>query len=123
EREGIYGSGNQTELSMALTLGLVPDRLRPLVAKNLAERVVADNEHLDVGLLGSKSLLNALSENGYAELAYKVATQDTYTSWGWWIVNDASSFFESWDLNSAKGASRNQRGFGEINAWFYKALG
>jgi hypothetical protein len=46
-----------------------------------------------VGLLGSKAILNALSENGYADLAYTVASQKDLPSWGWWIVNGATTFY------------------------------
>ncbi|HBU45924.1 MAG TPA: alpha-rhamnosidase, partial [Porphyromonadaceae bacterium] len=66
---GIYGSGLQTELSVALHWNLVPEELRSKVADNLARRVEQDNKHIDVGLLGTKTILNALSENGYAQLA------------------------------------------------------
>lgn len=119
---GVYGSGFQTELSMPLYWGIVPDEVVPLVAKNLADRVAQDNFHLDVGLLGSKSILNALSENGYVDVAYKVASQKTYPSWGWWIVNGATTLFESWADDSGA-ASQNHIMFGEISAWLYKSLG
>ena len=121
--KGIYGSGLQTELSVALHWGLVPEKYRAVVAENLANKVVADNKHLDVGLLGTKTLLNALSENGYPELAYEVASQETYPSWGWWIVNGATTFYENWPLDASRDISMNHIMFGEINAWYYKALG
>ncbi|MBD8489913.1 family 78 glycoside hydrolase catalytic domain [Echinicola sp. CAU 1574] len=120
---GIYGSGYQTELSVALHWGLVPDDMKELVAKNLAERVAADNFHLDVGLLGTKSILNALSENGYANEAYQIAAQETYPSWGWWIVNGATTLYENWDIESQNDISLNHIMFGEIGAWIYKGLG
>ncbi|MEX2335975.1 MAG: family 78 glycoside hydrolase catalytic domain [Fulvivirga sp.] len=120
---GIYGSGLQTELSVALYWGLVPEALKEKVAANLAKRVEADKFHIDVGLLGSKSLLNALSENGHADVAYKVASQETYPSWGWWIVNGATTLYENWDIESARAMSLNHIMFGEVSAWFYKALG
>lgn len=120
---GMYGSGLQTELSVALHWGLVPDELREKVAENLAKRVEADNKHIDVGLLGTKTILNALSENGYPELAYEVAAQETFPSWGWWIVNGATTFYENWPLDASRDISMNHIMFGEINAWYYKALG
>lgn len=121
---GIYGSGFQTELSFALKWDLVPEELRAKVAKNLANRVIADGTHIDVGLLGSKTILNALSENGYSDLAYKVALQETYPSWGWWIVNGATTLYEHWTIDTPKDiSSMNHIMFGEIGAWFYKALG
>ncbi|MCD6355469.1 MAG: family 78 glycoside hydrolase catalytic domain [Prolixibacteraceae bacterium] len=120
---GIYGSGFQTEQSVALKWGLVPKELVKKVAENLAQRVVADHSHIDVGLLGTKAILNALSENGHADLAYKVASQETFPSWGWWIVNGATTFYENWPLDAGRDISMNHIMFGEISAWYYKALG
>ncbi|NCB07232.1 MAG: alpha-rhamnosidase [Bacteroidia bacterium] len=120
---GMYGSGLQTELSAALFWGLVPEENKPKVVENLSARVIADDAHIDVGLLGSKTILNALSENGYSDLAYQVAAQETFPSWGWWIVNGATTFYENWPLDASKDISMNHIMFGEINAWYYKALG
>ena len=120
---GIYASGFQTELAAPLFWGVVPEELKAVVAANLAKRVEADNFHLDVGLLGTKSLLNALSENGYAETAYKVAAQETFPSWGWWMVNGATTMYENWPIDAKSDISLNHIMFGEISAWYYKALG
>ncbi|NJN26439.1 MAG: family 78 glycoside hydrolase catalytic domain [Cyclobacteriaceae bacterium] len=120
---GIYGSGMQTELSVPLYWGLVPEELVNMVAANLAAKVATDSFHIDVGLLGSKAILNALSDNGYADVAYQIAAQETFPSWGWWIVNGASTFYENWDIGAMSDLSLNHIMFGEINAWLYKALG
>lgn len=80
---GIYAGGSQTELSVPLQWKIVPEDMIAKVAKNLAKKVEEAGFHLDVGVLGAKAILNALSENGYPETAYKVAAQDTYPSWGW----------------------------------------
>ncbi|KOH46701.1 glycoside hydrolase family 78 protein [Sunxiuqinia dokdonensis] len=120
---GLYGSGLQTELSVALHWGLVPEEVKAKVAENLAKRVEADDKHIDVGLLGTKAILNALSENGYPELAWEVASQETFPSWGWWIVNGATTFYENWPLDAKSDISMNHIMFGEISAWYYKALG
>ncbi len=121
--KGIYGSGLQTELSVPLFWGLVPNEFKSTVAANLAKRVEADGNHLDVGLLGTKAILNALSENGYADLAYKLAAQETYPSWGWWIVNGATTLYENWPIDAKSDISMNHIMFGEIGAWLYKGLG
>lgn len=120
---GIYGTGLQTELSAPLFWGIVPENLKAKVAENLSKRVIADGKHLDVGLLGTKTILNALSENGYADLAYEVAAQETFPSWGWWIVNGATSLYENWPIDATRDISLNHIMFGEIGAWYYKALG
>ncbi len=120
---GIYGTGKQTQLSVPLYWGLVPGNLKNKLAGHLAKQVEADSSHIDVGLLGTKAILNALSENGYADLAYKVASQETFPSWGWWIKNGATTLYENWPIDAQSDISMNHIMFGEIGAWFYKALG
>jgi alpha-L-rhamnosidase len=123
KEKGIYGTGIQTELSFPLYWGVVPEEMRPIIAASLAKRVEADNNHIDVGLLGSKAILNALSENGYPDLAYTLASQETFPSWGGWIVKGATTLHEDWPANFNSDVSMNHIMFGEIGAWFYKALG
>ncbi|KEQ28100.1 alpha-rhamnosidase [Pedobacter antarcticus 4BY] len=121
--KGIYGTGLQTELSVALFWGIVPEELKASVAEKLAERVKADHMHLDVGVLGAKAILNALSENGQSEIAYQLAVQDTYPSWGWWIANGATTLYENWNIQAERDISLNHMMFGEIGGWFFKGLG
>lgn len=120
---GVYNTGIQTEQSVPLMWGLVPSEQKTKVAATLAKRVEADGFHLDVGLLGTKAILNALSENGYAEAAYKIASQETFPSWGWWIKNGATSLYENWPIDAKSDISRNHIMFGEIGAWLYKGPG
>ncbi|MBZ4190031.1 alpha-L-rhamnosidase [Niabella beijingensis] len=120
---GIYGTGLQTELSTPVYWGVVPDALKARVVANLAKKVTADGIQLDVGILGAKAVLNVLSENGYADLAYQLAARTTYPSWGWWIENGATTLYENWQIDAKRDASLNHIMFGDIGAWFYKALG
>lgn len=120
---GMYASGTQTELSTALHWKIVPEDMIEKVAANLNIKVEETNYHLDVGVLGAKALLNALNDNGYRETAYKVAVQDTYPSWGWWVVNGATTLLENWDLKAERDISDNHMMFGEIGGWFFKGLG
>ncbi len=120
---GVYATGTQTELSVPLHWGVVPVDMREKVAANLNKKVEESNFHLDVGVLGAKALLNALCNNGYGESAYKVAVQDTYPSWGWWVVNGATTLLENWDLDAKRDISDNHMMFGEIGGWFFKSIG
>ena len=121
-QEGTYANGTQTELSVPLYWGIVPDECKAKVAERLNAKVIASNYHLDVGVLGCKALLGALCQNGYAETAYRVAVQDTYPSWGWWVENGATTLLENWNLEATRDISDNHMMFGEIGAWFYKGL-
>ena len=120
---GIYGSGLQTELSVPLYYGLAPDSVKYRVATNLAARIAADSSHLDVGILGAEAVLNALSENGFADVAYRLAAREAYPSWGWWIVNGATTLYENWQIDAKSDISLNHIMFGEIGAWLFKGPG
>ncbi len=120
---GIYGEGNQTEQSVPLYWGIVPENLKVKAAAHLADAVAANHNHLDVGILGAKAILGALSDNGQAQSAYQLATQDTFPSWGWWIKNGATTLYENWDITLSRDLSLNHIMFGEISAWMYKSLG
>ena len=120
---GIYSNGTQTELSVPLFWGVVPEELKAKVASNLVKNVEAAGFHLDVGVLGARAILSALSDNGHAEVAYKIAVQNTYPSWGWWIVNGATTLLENWDLQATHDISDNHMMFGDVGGWFFKGLG
>ncbi|HEX2970548.1 MAG TPA: glycoside hydrolase family 78 protein [Bacteroidales bacterium] len=121
--KGIYGTGLQTEQCVPLYWGIVPDEMRQIVADNLAKSIMNNGGKMDVGLLGTKAILNALSENGYEDLAFELASRDKFPSWGWWIVNGATTLYENWPIDSKSDISMNHIMFGEIGAWMYKALG
>ena len=120
---GIYANGYQTEQSMPLYWGIVPEDMKEKVAMRLSERVRADKDHLDFGIMGCKTVLNALTESGNVEQAFRMVTQQDYPSWGNWLRQGATTLYENWDYNGlAWGYSQNHIMYGELGAWFYKAL-
>lgn len=115
---GTYGNGSQTSLSCALYFGLVTPDNQPRVLRNLVADIRRQNGHIDTGILGAKYLLNILTDNGRTDVAYQIASQTDLPGWGWWIKQGATTLWESW----AGGGSHNHIMFGDISAWFYKAL-
>jgi alpha-L-rhamnosidase len=115
---GLYDNGSQTALSCALYQGLVPPEQHARVFANLITTVEKTGGHIDTGILGAKYLLNTLLDNGRAEVAYCIVAQKDQPGWGWWFSQGATTLWEQWDGSS----SRNHIMFGDISAWFYKAL-
>jgi alpha-L-rhamnosidase len=115
---GQYDGRTQTALSCALYQGLVEPENCQRVLNNLVANIERHGGHIDTGILGAKYLLNALTENGRADVAYRVASGTTFPSWGHWIKQGATTLWEQWNGT----ASRNHIMFGDIGAWFYKAL-
>jgi alpha-L-rhamnosidase len=112
----------QTALGCALYQGLAEPANRSALVQQLVANVESKSNHLDCGNLGAKYLLHALSDNGRAEVAYKVATQTTMPGWGYWIKIGATTLLEHWDDHEKQGLSRNHIMFGDISAWFYESL-
>ncbi len=115
---GSYANGSQTALSCALYQGLVPEDEVQRTAALLARKVMDNGNRIDTGILGAKYVLHALTDNGYPELAYSVASQTRYPGWGYWIEQGATTLWEQWDGSN----SLNHIMFGDISAWFFQAI-
>jgi alpha-L-rhamnosidase len=84
----------------------------------LVSAVKKSDDHLDCGILGTKYLLHALSDNGRSDVAYKIVNQHTFPGWGYWIDQGATTLWEQWNGTE----SHNHIMFGDVSAWFYKNL-
>ena len=116
---GLYGNGGQIAQAMPLYYGLVPAGRQAAVVRRLAADVHAHHNHLDVGILGAKCLFRVLSRYGHSALAYRVATQTTYPSYGQWILHGATTLWEAWGLHPS---SMNHIMFGDLLGWMYNDL-
>lgn len=116
---------SQTINTLPLYLNMVPEDKKETVLKALINDIVnAHDYHLDTGIVGTRYIFDVLTENGYADIAYKIATQRTYPSWGYMIEEGATTVWERWEkLTSGGMNSHNHIMFGTVDPWFYKALG
>ncbi len=117
-KTGNYAEGTQTAQACALVFGFAPKLEREHVFDNLVKAVEKRNKHLDTGILGAKWVMQALLDHGRADIGYKIATQTDLPSWGNWIKQGATTLWENWDGS----ASRIHIMYGDVVAWFYKAL-
>lgn len=123
EQTGGYASNNQASNSFALFIKIVPEDKIQRVVDNLVEDVKAQDYHLTTGNLCTKYLLEMLTEYGHHEIAYKIATQKTYPSWGYMIENGATTLWERWEY--ATGSTMNSHNhpmMGSIGSWLYKYI-
>ena len=121
EETGGYASNNQASNSFALYLGMADARRKERVVTNLVNDVKNHDYHLTTGNLCTKYLLETLTENGFAEVAYKIATQTTYPSWGFMLANGATTLWERWEyLTGDAMNSHNHPMMGSVGSWFYK---
>lgn len=117
ERGKVMGN-SQTALSCVLYQSLVDGEEASKILKSLIGEIDQYDYHLDCGILGTKYIMHALTEYGRADLAYTIANQTTYPSWGYCIAQGATTLWENWEGTG----SRNHHMFGDISSWFYKGL-
>ena len=91
----------------------------PLEAKKLAQLVIDNDYHIDCGIIGTKYIFKALSENGYIDVLYKMTTNPTYPSYAYWINQGQTTLCESWDMSD----SCNHHMDSEVDNWLYRYVG
>ena len=113
---------DETGTVFGLAFGLAPDADRQAIADGLAANVTAQGNHLATGANGSKYILPMLTEAGYGNLAYEVATNPTSPGWGQWFLQcGATTMWEAWEDTSCDSArSRDHAFMGTVDDWLFE---
>ena len=117
-----YEDGSQFTNGFPLFLGLVPAEERAAVLANLVDDIVnKQGGHLTTGIFGLKYVMELLSREGSGDVAWLLATQDTYPSW-LHMLKGRTTLTEKWTVEGT-GWSGNHIMRGSVDSWFYKELG
>ncbi len=109
----------QTSNVLPLAMGMVPEDKVEGVVKNLVNDIISKDYHLDTGVVGTKVLLPVLCQYGYEDIAFRIMTQTTYPSYGYWLSLGATSTWEMWESTSR---SRGHYMFASTLEWYYSGL-
>ena len=97
-----YGNNSSTANILPLAFGLVPDSVRSEVVKNLVTDIITRHQgHLSSGVIGISWLLTTLCDQGFADVAWLIATQRSYPSWGYMAEQGATTIWELWNGDKA----------------------
>ncbi len=115
---------DQTANVFGMAFGLAPDADQQAIADGLAADVVAKGNHLATGANGSKYILPMLTQYGYSNLAYLVATNPTAPGWGQWFLQcGATTMWEAWEDSSCDTArSRDHAFMGTVDDWLFSGV-
>lgn len=115
---------NQTSNALPLYLDMPPAEVKEKIMTQLVESVVRLHDyHLDTGIVGTRYILDVLTQNGYADVAYQVVSQKDYPSLGYMVEEGATTVWERWEKMVGGGVnSHNHIMLGSIDAWFYKNI-
>jgi alpha-L-rhamnosidase len=119
-----YGNGSQFSNALPLYLGIVPPEHHARVLHALLQTIEEKhNGHLSTGFIGTRYLLDALVNEGHAEVAYQITSRNTYPGWGYTVLNGATTIWELWKMETGPGMnSHNHPAFGFVSGWFYSTL-
>ncbi|HEY4789700.1 MAG TPA: family 78 glycoside hydrolase catalytic domain [Bacteroidales bacterium] len=121
-----YGNNTVTANILPLYFGMVPESDREQVFGSIEEKIIRkDNGHISTGLIGTGWLMRGLTEYNRPDIAYQIATNRDYPSWGYMIENGATTIWELWNGNTANPAMNSHNHvmlLGDLITWFYEDL-
>ena len=120
--EYLYDTGTQTCNAFVLYMDLVPPESLRDVLDELIENIKIHEGHLTTGIFGTKYILEALTRNDHADIAYDMANKKTFPGWGHMLESGATTLWERW-ASDDNAYSHNHPMFGSVSEWFYKAIG
>jgi len=121
-----YSNNSHTTNILALAFGLVPDEYKKGIEDKLLQKILGEsNSHVGNGIVGGQWLMRTLTSAGYADVAYTLAAQNTYPSWGYMVEQGATTIWELW--NGDRGDPGMNSGnhvmlLGDLIIWFYENL-
>jgi len=125
---GRYSNGTQTSSALALGDGLSPNNDEEQKTFNqLVNHIETTTDgHIGTGVIGCQWLMRDLSNHGRIDLAYRIATQTTYPSWGYMAQKGATTIWELWNGDTADPAMNSGNHvmlIGDLNIWLFEYLG
>jgi alpha-L-rhamnosidase len=120
-----YANNTVTANLLPLSFGMVPKEDKAAVFANIRARLKDFNDHINSGIIGGMWLMRGLSDNGAADLAYKLTTNTTYPSWGYMVKQGATTIWELWNGDAANpmmNSGNHQMLLGDLIVWYYEYL-
>lgn len=123
---GYYANNTPTANIFSLAYGLTPPDRRDTVFGHVVNKTLQDYKgHISTGLVGAEWLMRVLTNYGRGDLAYQLATNTTYPSWGYMAEHGATTIWELWNGNTADPAMNSGNHvmlLGDLVVWYYENL-
>lgn len=126
----IKGELNDTQCSYAVALDFdIPEcELKEKMAANLNSKTIELGYTLTTGFVGTAPINLALTDNGYAETAFKLIRQREYPSWLYSVTQGATTIWERWNSYTVENGfggnnsmnSFNHYSLGAVCAWLMR---
>lgn len=121
-----YGNNTVTANLLPLAFGIVPDSLRSTVADNVIATIINGNGgHIASGVIGTSWLMRTLADTGYGDVAFLLASNRTYPSWGYMLDKGATTIWELWNGDTAApwmNSGNHVMLLGDLLTWCYEDM-
>ena len=128
--DGTVSGNSQAGYAIAIGMDLVPAAQLDAVGDKYVAKIASRDYHLSTGFLGTPWLLPALTKTGHQDIAYRMLNTESYPSWGYEVVNGATTMWERWDSLKPDGSfgdvgmnSFNHYAYGAVGEWMYQNIG
>jgi alpha-L-rhamnosidase len=122
-----YSNNTVTANILPLAFNMIPKNGDEDVFKNIVEKITVENNgHISTGVIGTQWLMRWLTYYGRGDIAYKLASNTTYPSWGYMVENGATTIWELWNGNTADPKMNSQNHvmlLGDLIVWMYENVG
>ena len=126
QQRSCYDNNTVTANLLPLYFDIAPDSLKKAVFNNIYDRIKnKDGMHISTGVIGTQWLMRGLTDNGQPGMAYALASNKTYPSWGYMAEQGATTIWELWNGNTANPQMNSQNHvmlLGDLLIWLYEDL-
>lgn len=121
-----YSNNTVTANLLPLYFDITPAHARKAVFDSMAAMIRHKyNSHISTGVIGTQWLMRGLTRMGCPDLAYRIAANRDYPSWGYMVEQGATTIWELWNGNTANPGMNSHNHvmlLGDLLIWYYEDL-
>jgi alpha-L-rhamnosidase len=122
-----YGNNTATANILPYAFGMIDDDyVRGEVVKNIIRNIETLNGgSISTGVIGTSWLMRALTEMGRCDIAWQIATNKNFPSWGYMAEHGATTIWELWNGDTANprmNSANHVMLLGDLIPWIYQDL-
>ena len=120
-----YGNNTVTANLLPLAFGMIDDDyVRGEVEKNIIHNIITLNKGaISCGVIGVQWLMHGLTDMGRGDMAWLLATNKKYPSWGYMAESGATTIWELWNGDTANpwmNSGNHVMLLGDLVSWIYE---
>jgi alpha-L-rhamnosidase len=120
-----YGNNTVTANILPYAFGMIDDPyVKEQVEKNIIANIITKNGGtVSCGVIGIGWLMHALTDMGRTDIAWLLATNKKYPSWGYMAEHGATTIWELWNGDTASPAMNSGNHvmlLGDLLSWLYE---